>query len=877
MASSKYANLKLDEDKDTNGEIFRVLTTILKSQALGLDANQSIQQLDSITKKLQISTKENVQPQLDPLPHQSHCGKLSAEQVRSLALRCNIRSSLVMRQDNFESDSFVYLQNFWLYTPNTIYTKLVESNAADACWPMNSATVRLNHLPLTDNERNTIELPPTDIENDNIEGRQRFADLLAISHRPDIHTFNLSDEVSPIIPEHKDTNWNTWQLTCVFAHSTVNYTNKYFDNCVVKNDDADINWPATINAFIDLSMKYRLSDVAKLNMIKSLVRTHTPAYYFYTNGATLTEIYTVMRQHNSHISPKDKIIKRLRAFKRHPGQPLTASLQAISKLYKDLNFPNQTVSLDPNDPQFNTQYANYVANCLYSLTSPTIRVQIIESNREIMNRGRHIDVMQCARIAEQMELDDGFHMESLPLYTQLSGPNIENTAVNSLNPESIKLNSILSNKQNLGQPKTVKVNSMIEYITPQNEIEEEEETEELINLRTQQQKEFLIKQQPKGPSNNDTIPFDGQNNHKVVNGSTVVLKQGQTPSEGNTTPPTQGIHMSTPAATPPHVTVDLSAITGPNRQAQSGASTPPESEASDNPLNTLKARDNKDPWLLAKDTIKKMRDSPTKPFKWDCIFSNDMSPAQEDKVIKEFDLSPQFFALGQLIFNVIGYPTAPVLYSDEGVKTMLERLNIVDAPMFYKKIFFNCPSMAPIFDKCVHRINRWCVRSKTHYVLNNVSVNTVTFEKEPKDGPREDTRGGRDNNRSYNTSRSNSRGRDRFRSRSRSFNRNDRSDSEVRYNRSRSRDSGSGSGTSTGSQKLIVKIPGYADNRCFPLVCQGECKGKSCKKCKGAHSTHNCGYYLLFSRTPCKYCPDLFHCADECQRKSVVFPDSQKN
>ena len=126
----------------------------------------------------------------------------------------------------------------------------------------------------------------------------------------------------------------------------------------------------------------------------------------------------------------------------------------------------------------------------------------------------------------------------------------------------------------------------------------------------------------------------------------------------------------------------------------------------------------KDPWAKAMAVLKVIRGTTKKNFDFENIFYNGISDNQKNKITEQFDLSEQFFNLGADIFKVIGYPNAPVSYDMKGIKKIFIKLNeLQDVPLFYKNIFFNCPSMMPIFGSVTPLINDVCGLLKNQWII----------------------------------------------------------------------------------------------------------------------------------------------------------------
>ena len=67
-------------------------------------------------------------PKITP-PVDKNCGKLTVATVKDIASRCSIPFSMVSKADTEELDSFSYVANFWLYSPEVLWNMLMIHNA----------------------------------------------------------------------------------------------------------------------------------------------------------------------------------------------------------------------------------------------------------------------------------------------------------------------------------------------------------------------------------------------------------------------------------------------------------------------------------------------------------------------------------------------------------------------------------------------------------------------------------------------------------------------------------------------------------------------------------------------------------------------------
>ena len=247
--------------------------------------------------------------------------------------------------------------------------------------------------------------------------------------RPESIPLNINDEDDDTInPVSKDDTFTEWFPFLVLTHSSVKYHPGMLKNSIVRYSDDDIDWYATIQAFIDLAMKFRLSRTTKLNEFKNLIRGNAKECVFSLGSITLPQLYKKMIMHTSHLTVKQKNVKRLFNFVRHIGQSLVDSLETIFQFYKEALYPNTEVSLNPNNANFNLACAEYMANCLYSLTTPDIALQIIKHNAAIIANGQRINIILCAKVTEKLELAEGVPLSTRPLYNTKNPADISNTA-----------------------------------------------------------------------------------------------------------------------------------------------------------------------------------------------------------------------------------------------------------------------------------------------------------------------------------------------------------------------------------------------------------------------------------------------------------------
>ena len=127
--------------------------------------------------------------------------------------------------------------------------------------------------------------------------------------------------------------------------------------------------------------------------------------------------------------------------------------------------------------------------------------------------------------------------------------------------------------------------------------------------------------------------------------------------------------------------------------------------------------------------------------------SNNLSKSDIETMIKEFDGSERFFNLGTEIFGIIGYPRSPLNADRNGVHKMLKKLDKLDAPLFYKYMFFNSKSLAPIFQNMIHYINEAFKIYEGRWIEDGLPVNSLNIvdksHSEPPNPPARSTSRGR--------------------------------------------------------------------------------------------------------------------------------------
>ena len=453
-----------------------------------------------------------------------------------------------------------------------------------------------------------------------------------------------------------------------------------------------------------------------------------------------------------------------------------------------------------------------------------------------------------------------------------------------------------------------------------------------------------------------TPPGTGQGNPISVTGLMKAFndQMTSTPKKGDTTTPALNISIGSEAGSKSDKTFgseirDSSNIQAPAPSTSNNDSLPPTpNKVAGNPssevdIPTTRITRSKalnmttlmDSWTQALCVIEKMKSTPRGQF----LFTH-INVTVSDEAVKShaltFDGTPDFYHLGADIFAIIGFPAAPMVYDQGQAIAMLQALKLLSSPVFFKAVFFNCKSLAPIFGNCLSVINQACKEAARDYLSLNVVATTPAptissptqsrdsrspyrstqdqgalrqrseerfrNNKDREERPRNNrnrsfsrnrnyARNGSQEARSYNDKGSyNDRGRNRSNSyqgsRDNKSDENNKSNSYRNNSRSRSdQESKRSSSTSDPSphrnsapKKLEIRVMNYRDQKCYPLVCDpSNCNPLECKKCKNGHASHNCAFYLYHSKTPCPNCKVLFHSKEECQLQAVIFPDASKN
>lgn len=888
------------------------------------------------------------------LPTEMSCGKLSVDQVRKIASELCIPIHMVVRADDYEPDSFTYIPNFWHFSKEKIYIKLVEVGAANVGKVDNinyndKSLFHLDKLPILYNKLN---YKPIYTKLNELTTADGYGDLITSSRPSEILLDIETEDSDTRDPSNKDANYMDFFPFLVLAHSSVKYHTRMLENAVVYNDEDQVDWFDTIETFIDMAMRFRLSRTLKLNGFKQLIKSKAPECSYNGADCTLTQLYEKMIKHNEYLTPKEKKVKNMLKFKRFVGQSLTESIETIFKIYKEAMYPNTNVSLDPSHIDYNYACADHMANCLYSLTTPLISKQIIEHNTKVIASGNKINIPNCATAAERLELSLGAPTVTMHLYKTKNAANTSNTAITIKDLDNLAITKLNFTRASPHYPE-----------------DEWENVYAIINDRNNRSKLHNTRNMEKlDPT--DTIPFTGPEviqksgpNDTIVNNSKQInelSKELQNQKDGyskllkkfHNTRSNSPSNSSTPSKnkeTLPPADLDISGISHIDRSDlpdqsivdsfdsdgnnvtmiatdSSGRNSKDDSNADSNnkKINVITLKDIlkiKDPWAKSQATIDKIRETEKGKFKYEQIFSNNMSEEVYNAMIQTFDLSEQFFNLGAEIFGIIGYPRTPLTYDIKGVKKILVLLEtLVNVPLFYQNLFFNCPSLAPVFTLVTPLFNsvyatlnkRWIengvpVNNFTTSVLNNIvpegrslsrgriadgkyvaNPNTVhsNTPAQARSTSRDNHYGRNPNNSSYS------------RNRSPSVSRYNNNNNRNRDNRSASRNGRRGvspfiSTRPTGNQddskqasnnvtpnntnKLEVRNPFFRENKCYPFICEGDCEGKKCKKCGFNHPSHHCGFYHHFSPVPCSRCPGLFHNELECQNQAKIFPEPSKN
>ena len=185
------------------------------------------------------------------LPAEMHCGKYSLDQVRKIASELCIPINMVVRADDYVPDPFTYIPNFWHYSKEKIYIRLVEVGAATIVKTndINYYDKSLFHLDKLPILYNKIKYKPFYTRLENLRTEDGYGDLVK-SARPSEITLNIESKDSDIKdPTNKDSEFMQFFPFLAFAHSSVKYDTCMLENAIIYNDEDQVDWTETIKIF----------------------------------------------------------------------------------------------------------------------------------------------------------------------------------------------------------------------------------------------------------------------------------------------------------------------------------------------------------------------------------------------------------------------------------------------------------------------------------------------------------------------------------------------------------------------------------------------------------------------------------------------------
>ena len=945
------------------------------------------------------------------IPEDKNTGLLSLHQIRQISQQCGIPPKMCYFSDTDEQDSVSYIDGFWKLSYEDLYNKLMQFGCL---YPQEfdpfvaqEQSFNLRMLPVITGK---VTFKPTLHRDLPVAGLaspfahvaitpERRAKLLqwnaAIGSNP--VTANLDDESiydESEINSLTDDQVKTWIPKLIMNHSSVKYSPRYLEQCVVRDDDEEIHWERAIEHFIEMACRYRLSKAQKSTEFRSMIRTWAPEMMAAVSGASLDQMYERMIRYQNRFTEKERCAKRLLKYTRFPGQALRDCMETILHLYNRAICPGQQLSLDPDSEQYSQPITDYMLGCLMSLTEKSIAESIAKMIGNLTQTGDKHPVMYWAKMASRAEKPKDFPSYAIKLYDHTDLANVASTRVtirSFIKQKGLSVNFMgaVQNEVNAEDPakyaKSVQMNSITYPFSRKHD------SDELTELLEERERDYKRLQKRLAEQNKEQEAIWQKLKKTVVEETTndsfddsssppPPPSPDQAPSSNNFTPEQKQKQLDELKRLSENAVYDRIASNTRAKQANAGSkvtnapakknnaktSTPAkgvvpisfenndvdelstiherstqEVEVTGKHNNTVVKLDSishrrsieeiKDPWQRSMKVVNIMETVDPKAFKFKKEFTNNMTDSQIEAKTKEFDLTPEFFQLGKDIFLLLGFPTAPANMSLTGVKKMLMRLDeLKNVPLFYKKMFFNCPSLEPIYRDIAPMVNELCRIYKTQWLEDDLPVNTVSTyflnNLNPTGSTARSTSRGRveqgkyipnnnngaeksnaDNRKSRYDSNSvdnrNIRGNSRSFSRSRQGERSFSNSSSRQPNRGFNNQGGSYQyRTRSTSNKdrgimnhnvntipfkpdqfknnpvrLVVKFPDYQNLRCTPYICEGGCEKKICRKCSGKHSSHNCGYYLHLSPVPCERCPELFHNSSECQNVSVVFPEQAKN
>ena len=901
--------------------------------------DKTINDLKILAKK-GVSTKTTTELKKSDLPRDLNCGKYTIEQVRRKAAELHIPSHMVIWIDPKDSESVFYIANFWHYDRESIYRRLCLVKAATVKDSVEGRydedSYSLNKLPCvyTDNFKYKPDYQTFR------DGYPPGLESLGTYDHSEIETINIdiNKETQSFDKncENLSAGDSAWFPYLVLAHSstTRTVTNREIENCVGKNQYDEVDWLNTIDRFITTAMKYRLSRDTKANIFKDIVKKYAKECAFWISSKELPDVFLTMANYRSHLTQKDRSRKQLYNFVRLTGQQLKPSIEFIFEHYKIISFEHVNISYQLGKDNFSGACEKFMVECLCSLIKKDLAEHIMRKYKASQTDGFRISVDQLISTVQRWESEYGPPMEAMPLYTVKDSYNINNVAwITGTHVPKEKNTKVMQISVPNGQGRpyytqdpndgTWGISNMPRlYVKTDNGtfIDYKVNNMPSVNNGSGLARPGFDTPPPPG---DDSVIYNNLNSSPtpdtplsstpkigVPQGGSVGAGLNYYFSPSNTEvqqeqiiPETSNYEVLYNNNTQSEDTVTFrSPSQAPQRGASisSGHKSIGETETVANIMSIKKVAPvvpKLDPWAKAMKIIESMKKYQVnrRAFTFESVIDDDFTDNQYIQYATKFQTEDRFLQLGADIFSIIGFPDVPYSMTTDQVHDMLKQLDKVHVPLFYKYIFFNCPCLSPVFHKIKFAVNKTFSVYKGHWCANGLPVMSLTTENSSRNrNDRSSSRGRivegryvsnqpRERPRSTTPTRqteSGERGRtsDRRAYRSPSVSSVPRTRTNNNYSSSEYLNKSRTPERDNKLSGLTVQYDGFRQHKCKPRLCPGNCENKDCKKCGGNHSTHNCGFYGPFSRTPCSTCTNLFHFIGECQKTGETFPkDTSKN
>ena len=95
----------------------------------------ALTKIQNLTKKSLGQPKDPQDESIVDLPEEMNCGKRSIDNVRRIAASLSIPIQMVCRIHPYKPDRYAYVANFWQYSMNSIYLKMIEIGAVSTATP----------------------------------------------------------------------------------------------------------------------------------------------------------------------------------------------------------------------------------------------------------------------------------------------------------------------------------------------------------------------------------------------------------------------------------------------------------------------------------------------------------------------------------------------------------------------------------------------------------------------------------------------------------------------------------------------------------------------------------------------------------------------